>query len=98
MCDGEIAKAVAGLTQPPARGLDHKMIMLDNADEGKARRGRNFTVSMAAARHGRGRKQPLYKYLSDSGDRAGHLLPIPMRYHFKCGAPPTVQWTFRNSW
>src|SRR5262249_41962621 len=79
--NGEIAKAVAGLAATDQRGLDHKMIMLDNTPT-KARLGANaiLAVSMAGARAAAAAsKQPLYKYLSKySSDRSANLLPVPM--------------------
>src|ERR1041385_7345597 len=49
--NGEIAKAVAGFDASDQRGLDHKMIVLDNTPT-KSRLGANaiLAVSMAAAR------------------------------------------------
>ena len=49
--NGEIAKAVAGFDASDQRGLDHKMITLDNTPT-KSRLGANaiLAVSMAAAR------------------------------------------------
>jgi len=59
--NGEIAKAVAGFDASDQRGLDHKMIMLDNTPT-KSRLGANaiLAVSMAAARAAAAAtKQPL---------------------------------------
>src|SRR6266700_3889803 len=79
--NGEIAKAVAGFDASDQRGLDHKMIMLDNTPT-KSRLGANaiLAVSMAAARAAAAAtKQPLYKYLAKySSDRSANLLPVPM--------------------
>src|SRR5216110_1618412 len=77
--NGEIAKAVAGFDASDQRGLDHKMIMLDNTPM-KSRLGANaiLAVSMAAARAAAAAtKQPLYKYLAKySSDRSANLLPV----------------------
>src|SRR5690349_22236912 len=87
--NGEIAKAVAGLDATDQRGLDHKMIMLDNSAT-KSRLGANaiLAVSMAGARAAAGAtKQPLYKYLSKySSDRSANLLPVPMMNILNGGA------------
>jgi enolase len=73
--NGEIAKAVAGFDASDQRGLDHKMITLDNTPM-KSRLG-----AAAAA------KQPLYKYLSKySSDRSANLLPLPMMNILNGGA------------
>ena len=87
--NGEIAKAVSGFDATDQRGLDHKMIMLDNTPT-KARLGANaiLAVSMAAARAAAtATKQPLYKYLSKySSDRSANLLPVPMMNILNGGA------------
>jgi enolase len=87
--NGEIAKAVAGLDATDQRGLDHKMIMLDNTPT-KSRLGANaiLAVSMAGARAAAARtQQPLYKYLSKySSDRGANLLPVPMMNILNGGA------------
>ena len=87
--NGEIAKAVSGFDATDQRGLDHKMIMLDNTPT-KARLGANaiLAVSMAAARAAAtAAKQPLYKYLSKySSDRSANLLPVPMMNILNGGA------------
>src|SRR5690348_3812898 len=87
--NGEIAKAVAGFDATDQRGLDHKMIMLDNTPT-KARLGANaiLAVSMAAARAAAAStKQPLYKYLSKySSDRSANVLPVPMMNILNGGA------------
>jgi len=87
--NGEIAKAVAGFDAADQRGLDHKMIMLDNTPT-KARLGANaiLAVSMAAARAAAAStKQPLYKYLAKySSDRSANLLPVPMMNILNGGA------------
>src|ERR1043165_7643315 len=87
--NGEIAKAVAGFDATDQRGLDHKMIMLDNTPT-KSRLGANaiLAVSMAAARAAAAAsKQPLYKYLAKySSDRSGNLLPMPMMNILNGGA------------
>ena len=79
--NGEIAKAVAGFDATDQRGLDHRMIMVDNTPT-KSRLGANaiLAVSMAGARAAAAAtKQPLYKYLAKySSDRSGNLLPVPM--------------------
>ena len=87
--NGEIAKAVAGFDASEQRGLDHKMIVLDNTPT-KSRLGANaiLAVSMAAARAAAAAsKQPLYKYLAKySSDRSGNLLPMPMMNILNGGA------------
>jgi enolase len=87
--NGEIAKAVAGFDASDQRGLDHKMIVLDNTPT-KSRLGANaiLAVSMAAARAAAAAsKQPLYKYLAKySSDRSGNLLPMPMMNILNGGA------------
>jgi enolase len=87
--NGEIAKAVAGLDATDQRGLDHKMIMLDNTPT-KSRLGANaiLAVSMAGARAAAAAsKQPLYRYLSKySSDRSANLLPVPMMNILNGGA------------
>jgi enolase len=87
--NGEIAKAVAGFDATDQRGLDHKMIMLDNTPT-KARLGANaiLAVSMAGARAAAAAmEQPLYKYLARySGDRSANLLPVPMMNILNGGA------------
>src|SRR6201998_2440787 len=87
--NGEIAKAVAGFDAADQRGLDHKMITLDNTPT-KSRLGANaiLAVSMAAARAAAAAtKQPLYKYLSKySSDRSANLLPVPMMNILNGGA------------
>src|SRR6266478_7855884 len=87
--NGEIAKAVAGLDASDQRGLDHKMITLDNTPT-KSRLGANaiLAVSMAAARAAAAAtKQPLYKYLAKySSDRSANLLPVPMMNILNGGA------------
>jgi len=87
--NGEIAKAVAGFDATDQRGLDHKMIMLDNTPT-KARLGANaiLAVSMAAARAAAASaKQPLFKYLAKySSDRSANLLPVPMMNILNGGA------------
>src|SRR5437660_7859477 len=87
--NGEIAKAVAGFDASDQRGLDHKMITLDNTPT-KLRLGANaiLAVSMAAARAAAAAtKQPLYKYLSKySSDRSANLLPVPMMNILNGGA------------
>jgi len=87
--NGEIAKAVAGFDASDQRGLDHKMIMLDNTPT-KSRLGANaiLAVSMAAAREAAAaKKQPLYKYLAKySSDRSANLLPVPMMNILNGGA------------
>ena len=87
--NGEIAKAVSGFDATDQRGLDHKMIMLDNTPT-KARLGANaiLSVSMAAARAAAtATRQPLYKYLSKySSDRSANLLPVPMMNILNGGA------------
>jgi enolase len=87
--NGELAKAVAGLDAADQRGLDHKMITLDNTPT-KSRLGANaiLAVSMAAARAAAAAsKQPLYKYLSKySSDRSANLLPVPMMNILNGGA------------
>src|SRR6201987_5712790 len=87
--NGEIAKAVAGFDATDQRGLDHKMIMLDNTPT-KSRLGANaiLAVSMASARAAAtATKQPLYKYLSRySSDRSANLLPVPMMNILNGGA------------
>jgi len=87
--NGEIAKAVSGFDATDQRGLDHKMIMLDNTPT-KARLGANaiLAVSMAAARAAAtATRQPLYKYLSKySSDRSANLLPVPMMNILNGGA------------
>ena len=87
--NGEIAKAVSGFDATDQRGLDHKMIMLDNTPT-KARLGANaiLAVSMAAARAAAAAtRQPLYKYLSKySSDRSANLLPVPMMNILNGGA------------
>src|SRR5258706_4352718 len=87
--NGEIAKAVAGFDAADQRGLDHKMIMLDNTPT-KARLGANaiLAVSMAAARAAAAAtKQPLYKYLAKySSERSANLLPVPMMNILNGGA------------
>src|SRR5947207_4612929 len=87
--NGEIAKAVAGFDASDQRGLDHKMITLDNTPT-KSRLGANaiLAVSMAAARAAAAAtKQPLYKYLAKySGDRSANLLPVPMMNILNGGA------------
>src|SRR5438094_2422051 len=87
--NGEIAKAVAGFDASDQRGLDHKMIMLDNTPT-KSRLGANaiLAVSMAAARAAAAAsKQPLYKYLAKySSDRSANLLPVPMMNILNGGA------------
>jgi enolase len=87
--NSEIAKAVAGFDATDQRGLDHKMIMLDNTPT-KSRLGANaiLAVSMASARAAAAAtKQPLYKYLSKySSDRSANLLPVPMMNILNGGA------------
>jgi len=87
--NGEIAKAVAGFDAADQRGLDHKMITLDNTPT-KSRLGANaiLAVSMAGARAAAAAtKQPLYKYLSKySSDRSANLLPVPMMNILNGGA------------
>ena len=87
--NGEIAKAVAGFDATDQRGLDHRMIMLDNTPT-KSRLGANaiLAVSMAGARAAaRATKQPLYKYLAKySSDRSANLLPMPMMNILNGGA------------
>src|SRR5437660_11299212 len=87
--NGEIAKAVAGFDASDQRGLDHKMITLDNTPT-KSRLGANaiLAVSMAAARAAAAAtKQPLYTYLSKySSDRSANLLPVPMMNILNGGA------------
>src|SRR5258707_4450509 len=87
--NGEIAKAVAGFDADDQRGLDHKMITLDNTPT-KSRFGANaiLAVSMAAARAAAAAtKQPLYKYLAKySSDRSANLLPVPMMNILNGGA------------
>jgi enolase len=87
--NGEIAKAVSGFDATDQRGLDHKMIMLDNTPT-KARLGANaiLAVSMAAARAAAtATRQPLYKYLAKySSDRSANLLPVPMMNILNGGA------------
>jgi len=87
--NGEIAKAVAGFDASDQRGLDHKMITLDNTPT-KSRLGANaiLAVSMAAARAAAtAAKQPLYKYLAKySSDRSANLLPVPMMNILNGGA------------
>src|SRR5947199_7151843 len=87
--NGEIAKAVAGFDAGDQRGLDHKMITLDNTPT-KSRLGANaiLAVSMAAARAAAAAtKQPLYKYLAKySSDRSANLLPVPMMNILNGGA------------
>ena len=87
--NGEIAKAIAGFDATDQRGLDHKMIMLDNTPI-KSRLGANavLAVSMASARAAAAAtKQPLYKYLSKySSDRSANLLPVPMMNILNGGA------------
>ena len=79
--NGEIAKAVAGFDATDQRGLDHRMIMVDNTPT-KSRLGANAILadSMSGARAAAAAtKQPLYKYLAKySSDRSGNLLPVPM--------------------
>jgi len=87
--NGEIAKAVSGFDATDQRGLDHKMITLDNTPT-KSRLGANaiLAVSMAGARaSAAATKQPLYKYLSKySSDRSANLLPVPMMNILNGGA------------
>jgi len=87
--NSEIAKAVAGFDAADQRGLDHKMITLDNTPT-KSRLGANaiLAVSMAGARAAAAStKQPLYKYLSKySSDRSANLLPVPMMNILNGGA------------
>jgi len=87
--NGEIAKAVAGFDATDQRGLDHRMIMLDNTPT-KSRLGANaiLAVSMAGARAAAAAtKQPLYKYLAKySSDRSANLLPVPMMNILNGGA------------
>src|SRR5262252_7870600 len=87
--NGEIAKAVAGFDASDQRGLDHKMITLDNTPT-KSRLGANaiLAVSMAGARAAaEATGQPLYKYLSKySSDRSANLLPVPMMNILNGGA------------
>src|SRR6201997_2904657 len=87
--NGEIAKSVSGFDATDQRGLDHKMITLDNTPT-KARLGANaiLAVSMAAARAAAAAtRQPLYKYLSKySSDRSANLLPVPMMNILNGGA------------
>src|SRR5262249_49504753 len=87
--NGENAKAVAGCDATDQRGLDHRMITLDNTPT-KSRLGANaiLAVSMAGARAAAAAtKQPLYKYLSKySSDRSANLLPVPMMNILNGGA------------
>jgi enolase len=87
--NGEIAKALAGFDASDQRGLDHKMITLDNTPT-KSRLGANaiLAVSMAAARAAAAAaKQPLYRYLAKySSDRSANLLPVPMMNILNGGA------------
>jgi enolase len=87
--NGEIAKAVAGFDATDQRGLDHRMIMVDNTPT-KSRLGANaiLAVSMAGARAAAAAtKQPLYKYLAKySSDRSANLLPVPMMNILNGGA------------
>ena len=87
--NGEISKALAGVDAADQRGLDHKMITLDNTPT-KSRLGANaiLAVSMAAARAAASAaKQPLYKYLAKySSDRSANLLPVPMMNILNGGA------------
>jgi enolase len=80
---------VAGFDATDQRGLDHKLIMLDNTPT-KSRLGANaiLAVSMAGARAAAAAtKQPLYKYLSKySSDRSANLLPVPMMNILNGGA------------
>src|SRR6266480_6126845 len=87
--NGEIAKAVAGFDASDQRGLDHKMIMLDNTPT-KSRLGANaiLAVSMAAARAAAAAENlALYKYLARySTDKSANLLPCPMMNILNGGA------------
>ncbi|GAA2660230.1 MULTISPECIES: phosphopyruvate hydratase [Actinosynnema] len=75
--NGEIAKAVVGLSAEAQSDLDRVLIELDGTDN-KARLGANATlgVSLAAAKAAAAQHHlPLYRYV---GGVFAHLLPMPM--------------------
>ncbi len=83
--NGEIAQALADFDAFDQRGLDSKMIELDDTDN-KGRLGANaiLAVSMAAARASADSyKTPLYRYLGGAG---ANTLPTPMMNILNGGA------------
>ena len=83
--DGEIARALVGMTADDQRGLDTRLIELDGSAD-KSRLGANATlaVSIAAARAmAAAHDVPLYRHL---GGDAATLLPMPQIQIFGGGA------------
>ncbi|MBF0602360.1 MAG: phosphopyruvate hydratase [Nitrospirae bacterium] len=83
--NGELAKAVIGMSATDQRGVDARMMEVDGTD-GKSRMGANalLGVSMAVAKAGAAvTGQPLYRYL---GGINAHVLPVPMMNIINGGA------------